>query len=98
MKTIIIHQVQIMWNEGLKKTGTCFDEILDKVYHHLLEQGYDQVIITNFEANVNLDIEQKILKAGVYIYGAFYGGCTEDLEIALKGSGVTFEIIESLMA
>lgn len=58
MKTIIIHHLQEMWNSGLQKMGTSFDEMLEKTVEHLQENHYDNIIVTNFEANRDLDDAQ----------------------------------------
>ncbi len=49
MKTLIIHHLQPMWDEGLKGYGTSFEEMLEKTCKHLKENNYSKVIITNFE-------------------------------------------------
>lgn len=58
MKTLIIHHLQPMWNQGLIGFGTSFDEELMKVLDHLDSEYYDKVIVTNFEGTTELEEEQ----------------------------------------
>lgn len=80
MKTIIIHHVQEIWNDGLINYGTSFTEQIRCIYEHLSESNYDRVIVTNFEASRDLDKGQYSLKEfnpEVYDYG--YGW--EEIEV-----------------
>ena len=56
--TIIIHHLQEMWDSGLQNMGTSFERQLELVVKHLEQNCYDDVIVTNFEANQDLDDEQ----------------------------------------
>ena len=74
MKTLIIHHLQPMWENGYKNLNTSFYEQLENVYNHIIDNDYDNLIITNFEAGFNLEDEQNCLKQFVYelqdyIYG-----------------------------
>lgn len=83
MKTIVIHHVQSIWNNSLIKYGTSFEEVIENVYNHLLDNYYDDVIITNFEAGFYLDDDQLLLDQfcpAVYDYG--YGWDEEALNYA----------------
>lgn len=81
MRTIIIHHLQMMWETSLLKTGTSFEEMIIKVYEHLQEQQYDRVIVTNFEANANLDPDQELLKEfDPEVYDYMYGWQREEIE------------------
>ena len=78
MKTIIVHHVQKMWDSGLQRLGTDFHSEIEKIYEHLSQEQYDNVIVTNFEAGFGLDEEQSILSE---FYPTVYDYCygwTED--------------------
>jgi hypothetical protein len=49
MKTLIIHHLEPMWNEGYKTHNTNFEELLEKFYNYLTENIFDRVILTRFE-------------------------------------------------
>lgn len=81
MKTIIIHHLQYIWDQGLRDQGTCFEAELEKVYEHLNLNVYDRVIVTNFEAGLNLDVEQNML--GEFypdVYDYMYGWERSEVE------------------
>lgn len=81
MKTIIIHHLQEMWNDGLERYGTSFEIELEKVLEHLNEVDYDKVIVTNFEAGFDLEDSQYPLKAfNPVIYDYCYGWEREQVE------------------
>ena len=66
--------MQPMWENGYKNLNTSFYEQLENVYNHIIDNDYDNLIITNFEAGFNLEDEQNCLKQFVYelqdyIYG-----------------------------
>jgi hypothetical protein len=87
MRVIVIHHVQKMWDSGLLKYGTSFEEEIEKVYNHLLEENYDRVIVTNFEAAFGLDDEQKVLSEFYPdVYDYMYGW--EDDEANPEGTWV----------
>ncbi len=74
MRTIIIHHVQEMWDSGLQKYGKNFHSEIEKIYTHLLENNYNRVIVTNFEAGFTLDEEQHILSEfNPEVYDYMYG-------------------------
>lgn len=71
MKVLIVHHVQEMWNTGLTRQGTSFNEVLSNVYTHINEVNYDKVIVTNFES-FELEDSQHCLawfNPSVYEYG-----------------------------
>jgi len=81
MKTIIIHHLQEMWDVGLKKLGTSFDEMMENVVQHLREVKYDYVIVTNFEAGFNLDEEQyQLSEFNTTVHDYMYGWEREEVE------------------
>lgn len=49
MKTLIIHHLEPMWNEGYRTHGTSFEKLLEKFYNYLEENSFDRVILTRFE-------------------------------------------------
>jgi len=48
-KVLLLHHLEPMWNEGLKRKNTSFEEMEYKVYLHLKRVKYDKVILTRFE-------------------------------------------------
>ena len=74
MKTLIIHHLQPMWENGYNSFGTSFDELLEKTYNFIAENDFNQIIITNFEADFDLDPEQSSLKYFNYsVHDYMYG-------------------------
>lgn len=50
MKTLIIHHLEMTWQEGYKRLGTSFDELARKTISHIKRAKYDRVILTQFES------------------------------------------------
>jgi hypothetical protein len=48
-KTLIIHHLEPCWEDGYKRYGTCFENLLERFAHHLEENHYDRIILTRFE-------------------------------------------------
>lgn len=90
MKTLIIHHLQPMWENGYKMFNTSFDEMLENVYNHINEVGYDKIIITNFEAGMDLEDEQ-------YPLNDFYNELQDYMYgWELNGQGFTDEEVEAI--
>jgi hypothetical protein len=73
MKVLIIHHLERIWENGYKKFGTSFDELVEKFYEHLSHETYDLVILTRFE-DFRLDddywpIAQYVDRVETYAYG-----------------------------
>lgn len=49
MRTLIIHHLESIWEEGYKKNGTDFETLCFSVVQHIEEVEYDRVILTRFE-------------------------------------------------
>jgi len=47
-----------MFAPAMAKMGRSFDEYLEDIVQHLSEENYDNVIVTNFEADLDLEPEQ----------------------------------------
>ena len=62
-----------MWNSGLVRMGTSYEEMLLRVIEHLGIYNYDRVILTNFEG-YKLEQEQEPLRQfSPEIYDYMYG-------------------------
>jgi len=81
MKTIIIHHLQSIWDEGLIGMGTDFETEIYKVCEHLNKVEYDRIIVTNFEANLSLD-EDKLILSDFYpeVHDYMYGWERKEVE------------------
>lgn len=81
MKTLIIHHLQEMWDTGLRKYGTSFEDELQKVCEHLEENDYDNVIVSNFEGHL-LEEEQLTLNHYCFpiIQDYMYGWERQEIE------------------
>jgi hypothetical protein len=49
MKTLIIHHLEMTWEDGYKRAGTSFYELSEKVISHIKRAKYDRIILTQFE-------------------------------------------------
>lgn len=78
MKTLIIHHLEPMWEEGYKNNSTSFNQLLELFNEHLEDNQYDRIILTRFE---DFQVEPEIygyfadLVDKVYSYG--YAWCRD---------------------
>lgn len=49
MKTLVIHHLELTWQNGYANVGTTFDELARKTIAHIKRAKYDRVILTQFE-------------------------------------------------
>lgn len=74
MKTLIIHHLEPMWEQGYKKAGTSFERLVEVFYDHLERNHYDKVILTRFEDHRINEPEYEIIEPFInqvetYAYG-----------------------------
>ncbi len=81
MKTLIIHHLESIWDDGYRKmSGVSFEELVWKFLDHLETFHYDRVILTRFES-CGLEPEHEPISH--YITDVFeyaYGWEAEELE------------------
>ena len=82
MKTLIIHHLQPIWEKGLNRYGTSFEEQMQLVCEHSENNQYNQVILTNFES---WEIEPEQYPITQFCFPAIetydYGWCFDGLDI-----------------
>lgn len=49
MRVLIIHHLEPMWESGHAQFGDTFESLSERFVDHLLENEYDNVILTQFE-------------------------------------------------
>lgn len=92
MKVLIIHHVQPRWDYSLRKFGTSFDEMLEKVNDHLCSTNYNEVIVTNFKS-YEIEPEQDFVRWSMvdnYDYGWDMEVVHEGEESAIKQVNADF--------
>jgi hypothetical protein len=50
MKTLVIHHLEPMWQEGYRNQGTDFETLCERIGEHISENDYDRIILTRFES------------------------------------------------
>lgn len=49
MKVLIIHHLELVWEDGYERAGESFESLAAKVIAHIMKNDYDRVILTRFE-------------------------------------------------
>jgi hypothetical protein len=82
MKVLIVHHLQPMWDAGLHRFGTSFEEMKERLLIHLDENTYDKVIFPMFEHYERMDYHEGIWGINATFVNYDYGWCPEDYEEA----------------
>jgi hypothetical protein len=81
MKILIVHHLQPMWDSGLQRQGSSFEEMKYSLIEHLEDNYYDKVIFTMFEDYQRMDYHEGLYGNMDFIeYG--YGWEPEQFEDA----------------